>query len=356
MTFRPLYRNYYNIFVLLTEHLYPISRYFCWAAILTAFVLITIASIPITEAADGPDIPRTDLTVGDLETGDPVIYLGVWVINVYDFDYPSGSYVFDYYIYFYWSDPNITTVDWFMMNGYPSTPTTKQLVDSGVENGVYYEFYRVRANLSYPLEAGNYPFEEVALPISIEVVDFSRPVELRWLEDKSGVDPGFKIVGWKVTDVEYSITLHDYQFGAITDQATMDIIINREMIVATPQLIIPPLIFCLVSAFSYLLRMDDAGAFGLRVGLNTSMLITAVLFNLSEQDKMPPTSTINFYTIFITGVFLFLAINLVVTILGYVQFNYHKDPEKLKRINRYGIVLSITIPLILIMVIIFAVT
>ncbi len=314
-----------------------------------------IASAPNTDAADGPDIPRTDLTLGDSETGSPVINIGVWVINVYDFDYPSGSYVFDYYIYFYWSDPNITTINWFMMNGYPSTPATKQLVDSGVENGVHYEFYRVRANLSYPLEAGNYPFEEVALPISIEVVDFNHPVELRWLDNKSGVDPGFKIVGWEVTDVRYSITPHDYSFGTSTDQATMDIIIEREMIVATPQLIIPPIIFCLVSAFSYLLRMDDSGAFGLRVGLNTSMLITAVLFNLSEQDNMPPTSTINFYTIFITGVFLFLAINLVVTILGYVQFNYHKDPARLKRINRYGIVLSIAIPLIVIIMIIFAI-
>jgi len=95
----------------------------------------------------------------------------------------------------------------------------------------------------------------------------------------------------------------------------MDIVIKREMIVAFPEVILPPLILCLVSAFSFLLRMDDSGAFG-RVGLNTSMLITAVLFNLSMQKQIPPTSTINFYTIFITGMFLFLALNLIVTILG----------------------------------------
>jgi hypothetical protein len=348
-------RNDYNVFALFIIKVFSIRQYLCWGAVLTALIFMMVASVPTADAADDQVAPRADFSIGDLENGVTVIYLGLWVVNVYDFDYPSGSYVFDYYIYFYWSDPNITTVNLFMMNGCPATPATKELVDSGVENGEHYEFYRVRASLSYPLEAGNYPFEDVALPISIEVVDFGRPIELRWLENKSGVDPGFKIVGWKVTDVVYSITLHDYPFETNANQATMDIIIDREMIVATPQLIIPPIIFCLVSAFSFLFRMDDEGAFGLRAGLNTSMLITAVLFNLSEQDKLPPTSTVNFYTIFITGVFIFLAINLVVTILGYVQFNYHKDPVRLKMINRYGIMLSIIVPVIVILVIIFAI-
>ncbi len=332
-------------------------RYLCFAGIFLSFALSIVASVPSGQAApDDLTAPVPNVATEDMVAEENVIYMGIWVINVYGFDYPNGNYVFDYYIYFFWSDPNITTVQWYMMNGKPSNPITKEMVSNGTLEGFNFEFWRVRADLSYPLEAGNYPFEPVTLPISIEVVNPNKPgqpYQLRWLEESSGVDPGFKIVGWDVTDVQYSIVLHEYPFVE-SPQAIMDIVIKREMIVAFPEVILPPLIFCLVSAFSFLLRMDDSGAFGLRVGLNTSMLITAVLFNLSMQKQIPPTSTINFYTIYITGVFIFLALNLIVTILGYVEFNYHKDPAKLRRINRYGVIMSTSIPIIIILMLALA--
>ncbi len=143
-----------------------------------------------------PNVATEDMVVEE-----NVINMGIWVINVYGFDYPNGNYVFDYYIYFFWSDPNITTVQWYMMNGKPSNPATKEMVSNGTLEGFNFEFWRVRADLSYPLEAGNYPFEPVTLPISIEVVNPNKPgqpYQLRWMEDSSGVDPGFKIVGWDV--------------------------------------------------------------------------------------------------------------------------------------------------------------
>jgi hypothetical protein len=285
--------------------------------------------------------------VSDVVRQNGLINIQLWVINVYGFDYATGSYVFDYYVVFYWTDNNITTVNWDMMNGRPSTPTSRQLVVNTTQDDINIQVYRVRADLSTPLEAGNYPFEPVKLPISIEVINPGYRVDLRWMENNSGVDPGFKIVGWKVINAEYTVSEHPYPTGTNSSQATMDVVIQREMFVAIPELIIPPLIFCLVSAFSFLFRMDDSGAFGLRVGLNTSMLITAVLFNLSMQGKIPPTSSLNFYTLFITAVFAFLAINLIITILGYVEFNYHKDPEKLKRLNRYGVIISTMVPILL---------
>jgi hypothetical protein len=331
-------------------------RYFGLVGIIICLALTMVASMPSVEAAENSAAPVPNITADDMAADENVIYMGMWVINVYGFDYPTGGYVFDYYIYFFWSDPNITTVNWYMMNGKPSNPITKEMVSNGTEQGFDFEFYRVRADLSWPLEAGNYPFEPVVLPISIEVVNSQNPgnpYQLRWLQNSSGVDPGFKIVGWDVTDVQYTITPHEYPFVE-SPQATMDIVIKREMIVAFPDIILPPLIFCLVSAFSFLLRMDDSGAFGLRVGLNTSMLITAVLFNLSTQNQIPPTSTVNFYMIYITGVFIFLAINLIVTILGYVEYNYHKDPERLRRINRYGVIMSSIIPVIIVVTIILS--
>ncbi len=312
------------------------------------FVVMSFsASFALISPADAegasPDLP---LAQDEDASEAPVeMMVGIWIINAYDFDYPSGRYVFDFFIYFLWSDPGISEVNWYIMNGYPSTSATKELVDRKEIDGLFVEIYRVRANLSYSLEAGNHPFEVVKLPIKVEVTSIDRPVQLLWSTQESGVDPSFKIVGWRMKGVEYDVEHRQYPYEIGSYQASMSVLIERELLVAIPQLVLPPIIFCIVSAFSYLLRMDDGSAFGLRFGLNTSMLISAVLFAVAVQNILPPTSTINFYTVFVIGVFIFLASNIVVTILGYVEFNYMDNPQVLRAINRYGVLASVMISL-----------
>jgi hypothetical protein len=283
--------------------------------------------------------------------GDHIVNVGMWVINVYDFSYKDGSYVFDFYIYFFWTDHNITTIDWYLMNGRPSTPTSKLMVSENKTDLTWYEIYRVRADLSIPLEPKNYPFDKVPLPITFELLEHNYPIQLYWMKNESGIDPGFKIVGWNVVDEQYFVIPHQYPLGIELQQGVMNVVVQRDLTVALSTVIVPPLIFCAVSAFSFLFRMDDFSAFGLRVGLNTSMLITAVLFNIAIASNIPPVAQLNFYMVFTISVLAFLAINLVVTILGYVTWNYQKDAAKVKRINRYGVVISIAIPILLFLLI-----
>lgn len=329
------------------------SRELLLALLVIASLSTAFALVPPAGAEDAaPDLSLAqdeEAVEGPLE-----MTVGIWIVNAYDFNYPSGRYVFDFFIYFLWSDPEIATVNWFIMNGYPSTPATKELVDKREINGTFVEIYRVRANLSYSLEAGNHPFEVVRLPIRVEVTSIDRPVQLHWSPLESGVDDSFMIVGWRMTGIEYDVEHRQYPYGIGSYQASMSVLIERELFVAIPQLVLPPIIFCIVSAFSYLLRMDDGSAFGLRFGLNTSMLISAVLFAVAVQNSLPPTSTLNFYTVFIIGVFIFLASNIVVTILGYVEFNYMGNPQMLRVINRYGILASAIISLVILGVAIYA--
>jgi hypothetical protein len=319
-------------------------RSWVWLVFLIFFVMVVplLAASPNARAAEdqAPD------ELGRI-SGNGLVNIGIWVINVYEFNYRGGSYTFDFYMYFFWTDENITSIDWYLMNGMPSGPETKAMVDNGTSEGFRFELWRVRADLSVPLEPKDYPFDEVRLPISIEKVTHEYPYTFNWMTQSSGVDPGFKIVGWSVKQVDYTVNSHQYPMNLTSPQAVMTLVVDKSAFVAFMQTILPPLIFCIVSAFSYLFRMDTDGDFGLRIGVNTSMLITAVLFNISETSNIPPISGFNLYTTFITAVMAFLSITLIVTVFGYVEWKYNKRSDRIKRINRWGAAIALALPILI---------
>ena len=77
------------------------------------------------------------------------------------------------------------------------------------------------------------------------------------------------------------------------------------------------------------------------------MLITAVLFNINQQNNIPPISQLTLYDAFIDSVFVFLAINLIITVFGYVQYIRTKDPKKVDKLNKRGIIISLIIPTVI---------
>ena len=318
------------------------------AILLSLFLMAIMPSLSNNSYAFAPQNGTPD-SLGRVP-GDHILNIGIWIINVYSFEYRTGSYTFDFYAYFFWTDKNITDIDWYVMNGLPSSPATKVMVSNGTSDGYYFEIWRVREDLSVPLEPKGYPFDEVDLPISIEVLPHGYSTEFNWMPQESGVDPGFKIVGWNVKRVDYTIFDHHYPLNSTLPQAVMTLAIAKSPFVAFMQTIFPPLIFCVVSAFSYLFRMDEEGNFGLRIGLNTSMLITAVLFNISVTSNIPPISEFNLYSAFITAVMSFLSMTLRVTIIGYVEWKHQKRAEQIMRINIWGAVVSLALPLLIFLV------
>jgi hypothetical protein len=56
---------------------------------------------------------------------------------------------------------------------------------------------------------------------------------------------------------------------------------------------------CVIALVCFLFPLHEGTAFSLRVGINTSMLITAVLFNLAVQNNLPPLTKVTFYDVLI---------------------------------------------------------
>jgi hypothetical protein len=109
---------------------------------------------------------------------------------------------------------------------------------------------------------------------------------------------------------------------------------------------IPPIFFAVVCAVSFLFSLKEMGAVGLRIGLNTSMLVTTLLFSFGISATIPPASTMVLYTIFLLAVLLFMVSNLIVTIIGVVGWMKYKDENRTRIANKLGFIISIIVPII----------
>jgi hypothetical protein len=282
----------------------------------------------------------------DIGNENHTMYIGLYLIECYSFEYKSGSYTFDFYVRFLWTDPNIKTADWYLMNGYPTYPGAKILVDENKTGNVKWELYRMRANLNVPIEPVDYPFDRIELPISIELLTHNYDISFVWLKEATGIGPGFTNVGWSRPVYELNTSFSNYPFERVEPRADMVILQDRNVYGAFMKTIFPLLIFCFVSGVCFLFKMNEDSAFGLRVGIGTSMLISAVLFNIAEQNDIPPVTRITLYNLLIAAVVSFLALFLIVTILGYVEWKRSQDEKKVERVNRIGFVVSLAVPVL----------
>lgn len=287
-----------------------------------------------------PSIPETNNTV----------WVGVHLIDIYNFEYRTGHYTYDMYVYFLWTDPAITTAEWYFMNGYPTYPGSKLLVHQSKNDTVKWELYRVRADFTSPIEPTDYPFDRISLPIAIELLTGRPGTSLVWLRNETGIGSGFTNVGWTRPVFDLRTSVSHYPLGIDSPRADMLIFMNRYPFGAFVKTIFPPLIFCFVAAVCFLFRMHETSAFSLRTGIMTSMLVSAVLFVFAEQGSIPAVSGPTLFHDFMIAVISFLALGLIVTIVGYTEWMRTQEPVHVDRLNRAGFVISVVVPLLLFVV------
>lgn len=308
--------------------------------VLTCFLSVTPG---VAQSGTGPS---SSVNLPDIEPEAGKIHIAVWIIDIYAFDFETGSYTFDMFISFFWNDPNISAINWHMMNGAPNYSNAFYLVSNDTANdGTRYEFYRATADLGTPLNAEDYPFDVIELPIDIEILGQGTDISLSWLESECGIGSGYDNQGWEDPTFELRILDQNYPYNIIVERAEMVVIQMRQR-QSSRATVIPPIIFCVVSAFAFLLRLDSSGV-GMRFGLNTSMLITTVLFNISEESNLPPSSSITLWEVFIVSVLVFISLNTLTTVVGYLEFSHGNSQERLRKINRWGFLVSLIIPIVL---------
>jgi len=258
-----------------------------------------------------------------------------------NFDLTKGTFISDFYLVFKWSDQNLSPSAFEFING---RATSKEKIYESIENGSCEVWYRIQASLYMSPDFTNYPFDSQELPIIIE--DGKNNISmLRYtaLREIGGYENTVSVPGWKVEGFEFYIEEHTYPWGEVYSRAVFKLKLVREASATGAKLMLPPIIFCIVSGLSFFFKADKITH---RIGLGTSTLISAVMFHLSQTTSLPPLPSLILIDKIMISVYVFLASSLLATTLIYIDEEFWKHVDYTKQVNRYGAIITIASPFI----------
>lgn len=254
----------------------------------------------------------------------------------------------DFYLHFRWTDPNITTAQFEIMNGQSSPGSTPhEKVSENTSGSVREEWYRVRADLTAATDNRNFPLEHGPLTIEIEdAATSAQDLTYVQLDKEIEIDHDFKIEGWEIRPPTSGVTNHTYPWGETYSRFSFQVPIEKNGTDAIVQTLIPPLIFCFIAFLSFFIKVEHNELVHLRYVLTTTMFITAVMYHFTEIAVLPSFMVFNLFDKYMISVYLFLASTIIVTTLCYLALWDWKRPGLVKPINRYGMVISILVPVV----------
>jgi hypothetical protein len=269
------------------------------------------------------------------------INVGIYVISLGNFEFTKGTYILDFYLMFQWDNQNISPASFEFMNGRATSKEKIYDVRTGNSSEVW---YRVQASLFITPEFNQYPFDSQDLKIIIEDSMYNTSkIQYVPMTDVLGIDHQFSIAGWKTKSHNVTVTLHEYPWGEEYSQLTYTIQLERDAGLTAAKLLLPPIIFCIVSGLSFFFKADKITH---RLGLGTSMLISAVMFHLSQTSSLPPLPSLILIDKIMIAVYAFLASSLFATTFIYIDDEYWKDVDYTKIVNRTGGIITIVLPFI----------
>jgi hypothetical protein len=249
---------------------------------------------------------------------------------------------------FQWNNQNLSPASFEFMNG---RPITKEKIYEARTNETNEVWYRVQANLFITPEFNSYPFDTQDLKIILEDSKFNTStLNYAPKQDIIGTDEQFSIAGWKIQSSDIEVTNHDYPWEESYSQLTFTIKLTRDAGLTSTKLLLPPIIFCVVSGLSFFFKADKITH---RLGLGTSMLISAVMFHLSQTSSLPPLPSLILIDKIMIAVYAFLASSLFATTLIYIDEEYWKDVDYTKIVNRFGGILTLVLPFIVFAILYF---
>ncbi|MFH0904341.1 MAG: hypothetical protein V1854_04040 [Methanobacteriota archaeon] len=295
--------------------------------LLTVLALLAILFMPISSASEPVNV----------ETGIYIISLGNYEVN-------KGTYTMDFYMWFRWdASSNITPFKFEFMNG---RANSKELIsdETDIATGKREVWYRIQASLYSEPRFKDYPFDTQVLKIDFE--DSINPVQkLQYTPAviESGLDKDVRASGWIITGWDFIAADKEYKWDEIYSRGNFAIDIEREKTSTAIKTLLPPFIFCVVSGLSFFFRPDKIAQ---RLGLGTSMLISAVMFHISQTASLPPLGFLMLIDKIMISTYVFLASSLIVTTIIHIDVDWWQKVDYTRETNRYGAVVTVLLPII----------
>jgi len=274
------------------------------------------------------------------------VHVGLLVINFGNYDVNRGTYLLDFYLFFEW-DPaaapeSFTPAGFEFMNG--RATAKDKIYDATNAAGKRELWYRVQANLYSEPRFERFPFDTQTVEIIFEDSAYTTSSLVYVpIEEKSGLDEGFGAAGWRVHEPSFAIREKSYKFEETYSRATFSIDLSRERFSTTIKSLLPPAAFMLVASLQFLIHPTK---WNNRLGLGTGMLISAVMFHISQTVALPPMAKLILFDKVMIATYLFIVSSLAVTTLIAIDEDYWKERDHTKAINWYGAFATLLIPAI----------
>ncbi len=310
-----------------------------------AVAAMALALVPAGSQADGLPAPGTRQ---DAVPGPGEVWIGIYVVGFGNFDANKGTYTIDFYLWLSYDamDGNFMPhKSYEFMNG-RATSVTLLTNETDPDTNIREVWYRIQASLYNEPQFKAYPFNEFEIVIQIEDSKLTTD-ELVYIPDTEGsaIDDSMNIPGWQIKDQELAVTDNTYEnWGETYSRITYSISIGRALGTTALKTLLPPIIFCIVSGLSFAFKPDKIAT---RIGFGTSMLISAVMFHISQTASLPPMPMLMTIDKIMIATYGFLAASLFVTTVMYIDEEYWKDKDYTKQVNYYGAIIAIALPFII---------
>ncbi|MDI6917213.1 MAG: hypothetical protein QMC80_05395 [Thermoplasmatales archaeon] len=299
-----------------------------------------LIAVLIATAIFGMAILSLIPTANSEEEQEGNVNVGIYLLSIGNFELNRGTYVTDFYLFFRWNE-NIS-MNFEFMNG--RINSKDKILDEVKENGEREVWYRINANLFIEPKFSAYPFDSQELLIVFEDTKLnSSLLKFSPLLAESGIDENVKVSGFKVDSWQFKIEDKEYKWGEKYSRTIFSIKIVRDAPATAVKTILPPIIFCVVSGLSFFFKSDKITH---RLGLGTSMLISAVMFHISQTSSLPPLAILIMIDKIMIAAYSFLASSLIATVIIYIDEEYWKDVDYTKIVNRAGAIITLIIPFI----------
>lgn len=241
--------------------------------------------------------PATDATTPQQVT------VGFYAMSLQGFDQEDNSYYADFYMWLRWKGEHDPTASLELTNnierwGLTMTPVYEEPKE--LPTGELIQQFHVQGRFFQPLDMSDYPLDEHQLTVQIEDTQFAEDqvVYVADTED-SGIDAGFRIPGWSITDWSVPITSHQYDTsfgeGKIAEAAHTYSAAAFALDIERPRTfflwkLLLPLIIVLLLAGSVLFVHPTLTE--VRLAAPATALLSLVFLQQSYSDTLPATGTL----------------------------------------------------------------
>mgnify|MGYP002858437767 CR=1 FL=1 len=275
------------------------------------------------------------------------VYVGVYLMNLYDINADAHSFYADLYLWFKWKgDIDPTSIEFVnMVEKWSNTSTL--FTDSAIvlADGYNYNGMRVEGRFFHPFEMERFPIDQHVFDIQIENTDY--PVDsIVYLPDVENITrkrPSLNLPGWNIKGCQvvnktqqYSTDFGNSDIGQRAySNAVVEVAISRPMAYFILKLMLP-LFIVLLSSIGGLVIFPSKDYVDARISLPIGGLLTAVFLQQSYSDALPDVG----YMVLMDKIYL-LAYTVIAAVVleiilaaNFLKRNKHADIASLQYIER----------------------